>query len=59
MADYTLENILAVSNVFSVTKHVMNAIGDETLHPMTDETIDELISSQVIAVLRERNGGEK
>lgn len=49
--DNTIENIVTYANLLTLTKSVMNSVGDEFQTPLDDATLDEIISSQVLSVV--------
>lgn len=47
--DYTIENIITYSNLLTVTKSIIESVGFEFQSPLDDGTIEEIVSSQVMA----------
>lgn len=47
--DNTIENIITYANLLTVTKSIISSVGFEFQSPLDDSTIEEIVSSQVMA----------
>ena len=51
--DNTVENVIVVSNLIETTKAIIMAVGFEYQAPLDESVLDEIISSQVMAVVED------
>lgn len=53
----TIDNIVTYANLLAMTKGVIKAVGFEFQSPLDDSTIEEIVSSQVMACVESLTKG--